>query len=647
MELYSQSISLDVNANSSYTIVNAKQGDQNTRELVINFTQNGEPRSLTEGSQLQFRLRKPDGTAVVLEEATGSNPSTLITRDGDKIRIILSGQCLAAAGRGYADVLEMSGTDEERQVLSASSFILNIASQPNVINIKSDSEYKSLFDAVDCAVASASIALEAAASAEWWAEHASPSGLELKADIDSPTFTGTPCAPTPPSGDNSTRIATTAFVIAEAASPSILNTKADIDSPTFTGTPSAPTPAYGENTTRIATAAFVQSALSSHYVIAGQKAGTTLGNRATAEGIDTTASGSYSHAEGFDTIAKYCAHAEGFETQANGNHSHSEGQYSIASGDCAHAEGILTKANGKYSHAEGYSTQANGNCSHAEGQYTFASGYYSHAEGQSTVANHQSQHVFGEYNIADPSPASASRRGTYIEIVGNGDVSIHSNARTLDWNGNEILAGKLTVGASPTANMDVATKQYVDSLYNATASSLSEILQRLIAVESSISSLGSRMNEVESQINYLYGDLDYVYADISSLNRKVSATQSSIGSINSRLTSIESSIYSLDARVTALESGSSDVQVEYDENTMGVVINGSSIYVDDNGFVSLNGTVDNNGILQISGGTSGNVSYNENTDLIEMNGVSFGYDTDNSCIVINSASIDNDGFIEF
>jgi hypothetical protein len=43
--------------------------------------------------------------------------------------------------------------------------------------------------------------------------------------------------------------------------------------------------------------------------------------------------------------------------------------------------------------------------------------------------------------------------------VGNGTASDErSNARTLDWNGNEVLAGKLTVGVNPTNAMDVATK---------------------------------------------------------------------------------------------------------------------------------------------------------------------------------------------
>jgi hypothetical protein len=48
--------------------------------------------------------------------------------------------------------------------------------------------------------------------------------------------------------------------------------------------------------------------------------------------------------------------------------------------------------------------------------------------------------------------------------VGNGADGARSNARTLDWNGNEVLAGKLTVGAGPVNKMDVVTKQYVDAL---------------------------------------------------------------------------------------------------------------------------------------------------------------------------------------
>lgn len=88
------------------------------------------------------------------------------------------------------------------------------------------------------------------------------SGLELKANILSPTFTGVPTAPTATIGTNNTQIATTAFVgaaIGAIGSSTIsgLNLKADINSPTFTGIPSAANASPGTNTTQIATTAFV------------------------------------------------------------------------------------------------------------------------------------------------------------------------------------------------------------------------------------------------------------------------------------------------------------------------------------------------------------------------------------------------------
>ena len=80
--------------------------------------------------------------------------------------------------------------------------------------------------------------------------------LTSKAPLASPTFTGTPKAPTAAAGTNTTQIATTAFVT------SAVSGKAALASPTFTGTPKAPTAAAGTNTTQIATTAFVQSAIS-------------------------------------------------------------------------------------------------------------------------------------------------------------------------------------------------------------------------------------------------------------------------------------------------------------------------------------------------------------------------------------------------
>ncbi len=100
-----------------------------------------------------------------------------------------------------------------------------------------------------------------------------------KANVASPTFTGTPVLPTGTIGvtqsaaDNSTKLATTAFVqtaTAGIALQATVDAKADKNSPTFTGTPSLPTgtsgitQTAGDNSTKLATTAFVISAVQNY-----------------------------------------------------------------------------------------------------------------------------------------------------------------------------------------------------------------------------------------------------------------------------------------------------------------------------------------------------------------------------------------------
>jgi hypothetical protein len=66
--------------------------------------------------------------------------------------------------------------------------------------------------------------------------------------LNNTALLGTPTAPTPSAGDNSTKISTTAFVAASFA---------PITNPIFLGDPRAPTPATGDNDTSIATTQFV------------------------------------------------------------------------------------------------------------------------------------------------------------------------------------------------------------------------------------------------------------------------------------------------------------------------------------------------------------------------------------------------------
>ena len=185
--------------------------------------------------------------------------------------------------------------------------------------------------------------------------------------------------------------------------------------------------------------------------------GTTASEWAShAEGNHTTASVWSSHAEGSETRAGGAAsHAEGQATAASGENSHAEGYQTQASGENSHAEGSETRASGAKSHAEGKGSNASGENSHAEGYQTQASGSSSHVEGQYVTAKNRSQHVFGEYNIADPSTNQATARGNYVEIVGNGAYAHNSNARTLDWSGNEMLTGTLTIGGASGATLKV------------------------------------------------------------------------------------------------------------------------------------------------------------------------------------------------
>jgi hypothetical protein len=164
--------------------------------------------------------------------------------------------------------------------------------------------------------------------------------LSVKATLASPGFTGSPTAPTPVAGTNSTQIATTAFVneaiagfgagdmakstydtdndgkvdaaeVADAApwagitgkptsfTPSshshsiaqvtglqtALDAKAPLASPALTGSPTAPTATAGTNTTQIATTAFVAAAIGA-LIDAAPGAMDTLNELAAALGDD-------------------------------------------------------------------------------------------------------------------------------------------------------------------------------------------------------------------------------------------------------------------------------------------------------------------------------------------------------------------------
>jgi hypothetical protein len=108
---------------------------------------------------------------------------------------------------------------------------------------------------------------------------AANAAIALRATTYSPTFTGNPRAPTATVADNSTTVATTAYVMAQddirrayidtnllanigaltSSTTTAIALRANIANPTFTGTPSAPTAATGTRTTQLATTEYVMT----------------------------------------------------------------------------------------------------------------------------------------------------------------------------------------------------------------------------------------------------------------------------------------------------------------------------------------------------------------------------------------------------
>ena len=166
---------------------------------------------------------------------------------------------------------------------------------------------------------------------------------------------------------------------------------------------------------------------------------------------------------------EFDSHAEGSETKALGSYSHTEGYRTLASGEASHAEGTNTKARGKGSHAEGFGSHALAQAAHAEGETTRAKTTGSHAEGINTIALGYGQHVQGKYNIEN--------EYNYAHIVGNGSYDARSNAHTLDWNGNAWFAGDVFIkGTSQNDGQKLITNAELENIATITQSEFETIV---------------------------------------------------------------------------------------------------------------------------------------------------------------------------
>lgn len=149
------------------------------------------------------------------------------------------------------------------------------------------------------------------------------------------------------------------------------------------------------------------------YIRTGIKSGTTVGTRATAEGINNTSSGQDAHAEGIGTT--------------------SEGQGS-------HSEGWETTAHGPESHAEGISTEARGSGAHSEGSHTSATGNYTHAGGYYTLAQYDNQTTIGKYNKNESDSLFEVGNGTGTGSNRSNAIAVKSDGRIQKGTSNAFAA---------------------------------------------------------------------------------------------------------------------------------------------------------------------------------------------------------------
>lgn len=173
-----------------------------------------------------------------------------------------------------------------------------------------------------------------------------------------------------------------------------------------------------------------------HYDFGTRKSGSHIGLWSIVAGQYQEASGSHSAA-----VGGIYNEASGWQSAVVG------GTYNKS------VESASAVVGGSYNEANGYrAAVVGGNSNEASGYRAAVVGGTSNesqganalAIGVNSIAKNANQFVFGRYNEQDTSANPSSNSGNYVEIVGNGNgVNARSNARTLDWNGNETLAGML------------------------------------------------------------------------------------------------------------------------------------------------------------------------------------------------------------
>lgn len=138
MAIYNQNITLDLNTNTSYVVVGAKQGDHNSRTITATILNNGELFDIPQNATASYRIRKSNGH--------GSWNNADIYPSEHKVVINLTSNDLSTSGRSYADILIQVSASR----IGTVSFIIDVQAAPNIAQeaIQSDA-FGYLYSVVD------------------------------------------------------------------------------------------------------------------------------------------------------------------------------------------------------------------------------------------------------------------------------------------------------------------------------------------------------------------------------------------------------------------------------------------------------------------------------------------------------------------
>jgi hypothetical protein len=147
------------------------------------------------------------------------------------------------ASAGQLGTVHIHGINQASNACTNSPYLVQIASAMNQIELDaiSPSALTNCINDLKNSITRTCAALGKSGHYEFGSAPEFVSGIASDAAITTPT---------PATSDNSTNVATTAYVQAQGYAP--------LASPAFTGTPTAPTATAGDNSTKLATTAYVQ-----------------------------------------------------------------------------------------------------------------------------------------------------------------------------------------------------------------------------------------------------------------------------------------------------------------------------------------------------------------------------------------------------